>query len=310
MSQQALKVDKIIPFMKSRWIAAGFSLIMILISLGSLAVNQLKLGLDFTGGTLVEVGYDKAASLSDIRNTLESAGFNNAVVVNFGTDKDVLIRLQQGRTPKLGDQVMEVLQAKGDGVELRRIEYVGPQIGEELREKGGLALLIALAAIMVYVAFRFQFKFSVAAVVALMHDVIITLGLFSLFQWEFDLTVLAALLAVIGYSLNDTIVVSDRIRENFRLIRETSAEEIIDTSLTQTLGRTLMTSITTILVLISLFVFGGEMIHGFSQALLIGVIVGTYSSIYVAANILMLMKISKDDLSVPEKEGELVDDMP
>jgi preprotein translocase subunit SecF len=310
MSQQALKIDKIIPFMGHRWIAAVLSTLLILISIGSLSVKQLNLGLDFTGGTLVEVGYDESADLEQIRGILEGAGYRNAVVVNFGSDADVLIRLQQNHTAQLGDELLGLLREEGHQLTLRRIEFVGPQIGEELKEQGGLALLIALAAIMIYVAFRFQFKFSVGAVVALMHDVIITLGMFSLFQWEFDLTVLAALLAVIGYSLNDTIVVSDRIRENFRLIRDTPAGEIIDISLTQTLGRTLMTSITTVLVLLALFVFGGEMIHGFAQALLIGVVVGTYSSVYVAANVLMMMHLSKEDLLVVEKEGEEIDELP
>lgn len=300
--------EKIIDFMGRRYIAVVLSAILLLASIGSLATKQLNFGLDFTGGTLIEVGYEQAADLGAIRQVLEGKGYDNATVVNYGTERDVLIRLQEKATATLGDEILALLRDSGEQVDLRRIEFVGPQVGEELREQGGLALLLALAFIMVYVAFRFQVKFSVGAVVALIHDVVITLGLFSIFGWEFDLTVLAALLAVIGYSLNDTIVVSDRIRENFRKVRESTAAEIINISLTQTLGRTVMTSVTTILVLLALFTFGGEMIHGFSQALLIGVIVGTYSSIYVAANTLMMMNVSKEDLMVPVKEGEEFED--
>lgn len=306
-----MSTNKVINFMGRRYIALGLSVLMLMVSIASLATKQLNLGLDFTGGTLIEVGYKDAADLNAIRALLEDEGYKNAVVVNFGTERDVLIRLQRKADATLGDTLLVLLRANGEQVDLRRIEFVGPQVGEELRDQGGLALLLALGFIMVYVAFRFQFKFSVGAVVALIHDVVITLGMFSLFAWEFDLTVLAALLAVIGYSLNDTIVVSDRIRENFRKLRETSAEEVINISLTQTLGRTLMTSATTLLVLLALFFFGGEMIHAFSQALLIGVIVGTYSSIYVAANTLMALNIKKDDLIIPLKEGaEFEDGMP
>lgn len=303
-----MSTEKVINFMGRRYIAVGFSVLMLIVSIASLATKQLNFGLDFTGGTLVEVGYKKPADLNAIRALLEGEGYENAVVVNFGTERDVLIRLQRKADATLGDTLLLLLRANGEQVDLRRIEFVGPQVGEELRDQGGLALLLALGFIMVYVAFRFQFKFSVGAVVALIHDVVITLGMFSLFAWEFDLTVLAALLAVIGYSLNDTIVVSDRIRENFRKLRETSAEEVINISLTQTLGRTLMTSATTLLVLLALFFFGGEMIHAFSQALLIGVIVGTYSSIYVAANTLMALSIKKEDLMIPDKEGAEFDD--
>lgn len=308
-----MKMNKlnVINFMGHRKLAAAISIVLVLLSLASLATRQLNLGLDFTGGTLVEVGYEESADITSIRTLLDGAGYSNAVVVNFGSDKDVLIRLQTGFSNTLGAEIVGLLSAGGERVLLRRIEFVGPQIGEELKEQGGLALLAALLVILVYVTFRFQFKFSVGAVVALIHDVVIVLGLFSIFQWEFDLTVLAALLAVIGYSLNDTIVVSDRIRENFRLIRETASVEMINISLSQTLGRTLMTSITTLLVLFALYLFGGEMIRGFAEALIIGVGVGTYSSIYVAANVLLAMNVSKEDLMVPEKEGaEFEDGMP
>jgi len=266
-------------------------------------VQGLKLGLDFTGGSLVEVGYEQAPELNSLRGKLQAAGFNDVVVQTFGAPTDILIRLQADHDPKLGDKVLAALQADSDvAIELRRNEYVGAQVGEELREQGGLGMLLALFMIMIYVAFRFQFKFSVGAVAALAHDVLIVLGFFSLLQLEFDLTVLAAVLAVIGYSLNDTIVVSDRIRENFRKMRKGSPIEIMNASLSQTLSRTIVTSLTTLLVLIALAVFGGEMIHGFAIALLVGVLIGTYSSIYVAANTLILMNISKEDLMPPPKD--------
>ena len=293
-----------INFMGQRKLAMVFSAILLLISLGSLAVKQLNWGLDFTGGTLVEVHYSETADLNAIRSTLEKEGYSGAIVVSFGTDRDVMIRLPKGYSDKEGAALLTTLQqAFAGSVELRRIEFVGPQVGDELREQGGLAMLLALGLVMLYIAFRFQFKFAVGAVVALVHDVIITLGFFSLSGMEFDLTVLAALLAVIGYSLNDTIVVSDRIRENFRKIRRAEPVEVINISLTETLGRTLVTSLTTLLVLAALALFGGEMINGFAIALIVGVAVGTYSSIYVAANALLLMGVSKEDLMIPIKEG-------
>jgi preprotein translocase subunit SecF len=295
---------KVINFMGRRRLAALFSVILILVSLGSLATRQLNWGLDFTGGTLVEVHYSESADLNAIRGILDSSGYSGAIVVSFGTDRDVLIRLPKGYSDKEGAELLTTLQQSFAGsVELRRIEFVGPQVGDELREQGGLAMLLALGLVMLYIAFRFQFKFAVGAVVALVHDVIITLGFFSLSGMEFDLTVLAALLAVIGYSLNDTIVVSDRIRENFRKIRRAEPLEVINISLTETLGRTLVTSLTTLLVLAALALFGGEMINGFAIALIVGVAVGTYSSIYVAANALLLMGVSKEDLMIPIKEG-------
>lgn len=300
---------KIYNFMALRWPAAVFSLVLLAISVGSLATKELQWGLDFTGGTLVEVAYSDSADLTEIRSTLDSRGYSGALVVSFGTDRDVLIRLPVGTSDEQGAALLGILQSESsDTVELRRIEFVGPQVGEELREQGGLAMLLALGLVMVYIAFRFQFKFALGAVGALAHDVIIVLGFFSIMGLEFDLTVLAAILAVIGYSLNDTIVVSDRIRENFRKLRRVEPIEVINQSLSETLGRTLVTSLTTLLVLISLTLVGGEMINGFAIALLVGVVVGTYSSIYVAANLLLSLGVSKDDLIVPlpdELEDEL-----
>lgn len=301
---------KTINFMGKRRLAAGFSVLLILSALGSLAVKQLNWGLDFTGGTLVEVHYEESANLTEIRSSLADSGYAGAIVVSFGTDKDVLIRLPDGYSDAQGTEMLQTLQASsGMGVELRRIEFVGPQVGDELREQGGLAMLLALGLVMLYIAFRFQFKFAVGAVVALIHDVIVTLGFFSISGMEFDLTVLAALLAVIGYSLNDTIVVSDRIRENFRKLRRADPLEVVNISLSETLGRTLVTSLTTLLVLLALALYGGEMIFGFAVALLVGVMIGTYSSIYVASNVLLSMGVSKEDLMIPIKEGAEQDDL-
>ena len=304
--------DKTLNFMSYRKLAQIVSAILLIVSIASLSTNGLKLGLDFTGGTLVEVAYDKTADIGGIRSGLEAAGYKNSQVINFGSEQDVLVRLPQSNNSQLGDELIAVLNADYDGdIDLHRIEYVGPQVGEELREQGGLGLLAALISVMIYVTFRFQFKFSIGAVVALAHDVIITLGFFSIFRLDFDLTVLAAILAVIGYSLNDTIVVSDRIRENFRIIRKSQPEDVINRSLTQTIGRTLMTSATTLLVLSSLFIFGGEIIHGFATALIVGVFIGTYSSIFVAANMLLALGITKEDLAIPVVEGaEHEDHMP
>jgi preprotein translocase subunit SecF len=302
---------KTINFMGQRKLASVFSAVLLLVAIGSLSINQLNWGLDFTGGTLVEVHYSDTVPLDGVRRTLEEGDFARAIVVSFGSDRDVLIRLPKGYSDKDGARLLEQLQQAWTGdVELRRIEFVGPQVGDELREQGGLAMLLALGLVMLYVAFRFQFKFSVGAVVALIHDVLITLGFFSLLAIDFDLTVLAALLAVIGYSLNDTIVVSDRIRENFRKIRKALPIEVINVSLTETLGRTLVTSLTTLLVLSALAIFGGDMIHGFAVALIVGVLVGTYSSIYVAANTLLLLGVSKEDLMIPVKEGADLDQLP
>lgn len=305
------RINRSIDFMGKRKITGYISIVLVVLSLVSLAVNQLKLGLDFTGGTLVEVSFQQAPVLNDLRSELENAGFEDVTVQNFGSDLDVLVRLAQGFSPTVGDDVLAAIRSnEAYQVELKRAEFVGAQVGEELRDQGGLGILLALGLVMVYVAFRFQLKFSVASVAALAHDVIIMLGLFSFLQLDFDLTVLAAVLAVIGYSLNDTIVVSDRIRENFRRLRTGTPEDIVNVSLNQTLGRTLITSLTTLLVLFALFLFGGELIHNFAIALLVGVFVGTYSSVYVAANVLLAMNIDREDLMVPEKEGEIEDDRP
>lgn len=301
---------KVINFMGHRKLAMLFSLVLMAAAIASLSTRQLNWGLDFTGGTLVEVHYSQSADLNAIRGTLDEKGYAGAVVVSFGTDKDVMIRLPKGYSDQEGADLLAVLESSFEGeVELRRIEFVGPQVGDELREQGGLAMLLALGLVMLYVAFRFQLKFAFGAVVALVHDVIIVLGFFSIVGMEFDLTVLAALLAVIGYSLNDTIVVSDRIRENFRKLRRSDSAEIINISLTETLGRTIVTSLTTLLVLAALAIFGGEMINGFAIALIVGVVIGTYSSVFVAANTLMALGVSKEDLMIPVKEGADQEDL-
>ena len=298
-------------FMKYRKIAGIASIILFTVSVLSLSFRGLSLGLDFSGGTLVEVTYEKPVELELIRNTLNANGYEDSQVVNFGTNLDVLIKVaDQNGNSSVGEAVYSLLNENGLQGELKRVEFVGPQIGSELRDQGGLGMLVALFMILIYVAFRFQYKFALGAVTALGHDVVIILGLFSIFGWDFDLTVLAALLAVIGYSLNDTIVVSDRIRENFRIQRELEPREMIDLSLNQTLGRTVVTSLTTLLVLFALFIFGGEMIKGFSLALILGVLVGTYSSIYVVANMLMSLTLIQEDLAVPDPEGAEFDELP
>ena len=299
-----------IDFLAWRKIALVLSSIFLLVSLSSLFLKELNWGLDFTGGTLVELSYPNEANIPQIRQNLIQGGFEGAQVANFGSSREVLIKLPGSVSDSLGSEIVSLLSTSNEGktVDLRRIEYVGPQIGSELRDDGGTAMLIALAFMMLYIAFRFQSMFAGAAVIALVHDVIIVVGIFSIIQIEFDLTVLAALLAVIGYSLNDTIVVSDRIRENIRSMDAESTEEIINTSLNQTLGRTLITSLTTLLVLFSLFILGGELIKNFALALIFGVIVGTYSSIYIAANALIMMGLTKDHLKVEEAEN--ADDNP
>ena len=298
-----------IDFLAKRKFAILFSSIFILISISSIALKGLNWGLDFTGGTLVELSYPEEANISIIRETLLSGGFEGAQVANFGTSSEVLIKLPGTVSDSLGSEIVSLLSsASSDRIDLRRIEYVGPQIGSELRDDGGTAMLIALAFMMLYIAFRFQSMFAGAAVVALIHDVIIVIGIFSIIQAESDLTVLAALLAVIGYSLNDTIVVSDRIRENLRSSELDNTEDIINMSLNQTLGRTLITSLTTLLVLFSLYFLGGELIKNFALALIFGVLIGTYSSIYIAANALLMMGLTKDHLRVEEPEG--ADDNP
>ncbi len=307
--RQGLDLD----FMSRRRVALICSATMLAVSVLSLAFRGLGFGIDFTGGTLVEVGYPQAVELEPVRATLDRAGFEGAVVQHFGTARDVLVRLaprDDMDRAELSNRAFDALRTRDTAVELRRVEFVGPQVGEELTEQGGLAMLIALGAIFLYVMFRFEWKFSAGAVAALFHDVLITLGLFSIIGLEFDLTVLAAILAVIGYSLNDTIVVFDRIRENFRRMRRGTPESIINRSLNQTLSRTLMTSLTTLLVLVALFFLGGELIHGFATTLIIGVVIGTYSSIYVASSLTLRLGVQKADLMPVQKEGAELDARP
>ncbi len=303
-----------IDFVRWRKPAVVLSVVLLLVSLGSLLTRGLNLGIDFTGGTLIEIGYPQPAELAQVRQRLAEAGFDDAVVQHFGTSRDVLVRVapREGLSnAQLSERIFAVLRdLQGEPAELRRVEFVGPQVGEELTEQGGLALLYALIGILIYVWLRFEQRLAVGSIAALVHDVIITLGFFSVTGMEFDLTVLAAVLAVIGYSLNDTIVVFDRVRENFRKMRKGGPEEVVNASLNQTLARTLMTSLTTLLVLIALFVFGGELIHGFATALIVGVVVGTYSSIYVASSAALALGISREDLMPPEKEGADLDGQP
>ncbi|MDA8621611.1 protein translocase subunit SecF [Psychrosphaera sp.] len=316
---QLLNLDsKVINFMSIRRYSGLLSILLVVAALGSFVTKGLNWGLDFTGGSLIEVSFEKSADLKKIRSVMDEIGFGDATVQNFGSSKEVLIRLAPQKksvdeangekitSAMIGDVIMEALQEMDSTATKRRIEFVGPSVGDELRDQGGLAMLTALICILIYVALRFEWRFALGSVSALAHDVLITLGLFSVLGIEFDLTVLAAILAVIGYSLNDTIVVSDRIRENFRKLREGSPEEIINVSLTQTLNRTMVTSITTALVLMALLFVGGELIKGFATALLFGVVIGTYSSIYVASSIALSLGISKEDLmpTVIEKEGE------
>ncbi|MGB0845404.1 MAG: protein translocase subunit SecF [Thiolinea sp.] len=303
--------DKIIDFMGVRKIALIISMVLILISIGSIFARGLNLGIDFTGGTVMEVGYPESKSPDAVRKLLQENGYDGTVQ-HFGSAKDIMIRLapQEGADKsaeakaKLSNDVLAVLKGETPEAEMRRVEFVGPQIGEELREQGGLAMLMALGGILIYVALRFEYRFSVGAVAALVHDVIITIGFFSITQIEFDLTVLAAVLAIIGYSLNDTIVVFDRQRENFRILRNETPTEVLNISLNQTLSRTLITSLTTLMVVLALYFLGSEVITGFAIALVIGILIGTYSSIYVASNLLLVLGITKEALMPPEKEGE------
>ena len=303
-------IPKNLDFMRLRKPAMILSVTLLLISITSLAVFRLNVGIDFTGGSIIEVGYPEAVELEPIRNVLEGAGFGDAIVQHFGSASEVLIRLVPDvdkDKAELSSEIIGLLQAAQEAeIDVRRVDFVGPQVGEELTEDGGLAVLYALIAILIYVAFRFEYRFSLGAVAALVHDVLITLGIFSVLQLDFDLSVLAAILAVIGYSLNDTIVVFDRVRENFRKIRKKTSLEVVNISINQTISRTLMTSFTTLLVLLSLFFLGGEVIHAFALALIIGVLVGTYSSIYVATTTALALGISRSDMLLPEKEGEEV----
>jgi preprotein translocase subunit SecF len=307
---QLLKGTLSIDFMGKRRFAMILSAVLLAVSLGALLTKGLNFGIDFTGGTLIEVGYPEAVELEGIRSALADGGFGSPQVQHFGSSREVLVRIApqaDTNSVELSENAMEVLRQQNAAMEMRRVEFVGPQVGEELTEQGALAMIYALVGILIYIMVRFQWRFAPGAVAALIHDVLIIIGFFSLFQIDFDLTVLAALLAVIGYSLNDTIVVFDRIRENFRRMRKGTPVEIVNSSINQTFSRTLMTSITTLLVLISLFVFGGEVIHTFSLALILGIVVGTYSSIYVASTVTLALGVSKADLMPPpveEKEGD------
>ena len=308
MSLRSLNIP-VIDFVGKRKFAMIFSAVLLVLSIASISFQGLKFGFDFTGGTLIELGYEKTADLEDIRLKLSEGDFKGTNVQYFGSDTEVLIQLepQEVSSAKLSSSIIRML---GDGIDVRRVEFVGPKVGEELTNDGGLAMLYALIGILIYVAFRFEYRFALGSIAALVHDVIITLGVFSILQIEFDLTVLAAILAVIGYSLNDTIVVFDRIRENFLSSRQVEAEPIINEALNQTLSRTLMTSLTTLLVLLALFYLGGEVIHSFAGALLIGVIIGTYSSIYVASSMILALGISKEDMLPSEKEKKEIDARP
>ncbi|KOR08836.1 preprotein translocase subunit SecF [Stutzerimonas stutzeri] len=298
-------MKRVINFMGVRHVAFALTVLLTVASLGSLVVKGLNFGLDFTGGTLIELGYERPVELEQVRGQLIQAGFTDAVVQSFGATTDVLVRMP-GDDPQLGERIASALRNAdgGNAVSVKRVEFVGPAVGEELRDQGGLGMLLALGGILVYVAFRFQWKFGFGAVLSLFHDVIVVLGVFSFFQISFDLTVLAAVLAVIGYSLNDTIVIFDRIRENFRMLRKAELLENINISTTQTLLRTMATSVSTLLAVGALMVFGGENLWGFSLALLIGVGVGTYSSVYVAGTLLVWLKLTRDDLIPPVVEEE------
>ena len=300
-----------INFMGVRNVAFGFTMVLTVLALFSWFHKGLNYGLDFTGGTLIELTYEKPADVTLVRNELVKAGYHEAIVQSFGATTDLLVRMP-GEDPQLGHQVAEALQKVGgdNPASVKRVEFVGPQVGEELRDQGGLGMLMALAGIMIYLAFRFQWKFGVGAIVSLIHDVIVTVGILAYFQITFDLTVLAAVLAIIGYSLNDTIVVFDRVRENFRVLRRASLIENINISTTQTLLRTMATSISTLLAIAALMIFGGDNLWGFSLALFIGVLAGTYSSIYIANVVLIWLNLNSEDLIPPAATGKEVDDRP
>jgi preprotein translocase subunit SecF len=307
------RIEFNIDFMGKRKLAAGLSLGFVLLALFDIFFQGLNWGLDFSGGTLVEVQFPEAVEPERVRAQLEENGYRNGVVQYFGSNRDLLVRMppqNDADQARMGDEILDVLRERYGDVVMKQSNYVGPVVGEELRDDAGIALIAALAVVMVYILFRFTKQFAVGALAALVHDVIVVVGFFSLFQWTFDLTVLAALLAVIGYSLNDTIVVSDRIRENFRSLRRATPLEVINRSLNQVLQRTLVTSLTTLLVLLALLIAGGEMIRGFATALTIGVIVGTYSSIYVSSSLLALMGIKREDLLAPVEEEQVVEEGP
>ncbi|HET8790665.1 MAG TPA: protein translocase subunit SecF [Modicisalibacter sp.] len=297
-------------FMGKRHLAFFISGALILVSVVSLLFQQLNLGLDFTGGTLVEVRYATPVALDTIRQLLESAGYQNVSVQTFGATTDVLVRLQQAFDPGVGEQVLGVLRQGGESVDLVRAEFVGSQVGDQLRDQSGLGMLVAMGGVALYVAIRFQYKFAIGALVALAHDVIVVLGIFSLFQLDFDLTALAAVLAVIGYSLNDTIIIFDRIRENIRKSRSEDMAVIFNEAINQTLARTLATSGTTLLVLLALLLLGGDTIHNFALALIIGVGVGSFSSIYVASALLLVIGFRREDMIPAPKENAEEDELP
>jgi preprotein translocase subunit SecF len=314
-------LSKQFDFMGVRRLAAMGSLILVLVSIASLAIRGLDFGLDFTSGTSVRLNFSESVEISQINQTLSDQGYGDAVVVSFGSDRDIRVILpvdesvaeadQASQAVRIGEGIRDILaQATDAEISLEGSDYVSAKVGTELAEQGSLGMLVALGIIMVYIAVRFQFKFSVGAVVALAHDLVITLGIFSVSGMEFNLNTLAAMLAIIGYSLNDTIVVSDRIRENFRRLRSGTPEEMVNVSLNQTLGRTIITSFTTLLVLVSILFVGGESTQGFAIALIIGVLVGTYSSIYIASNVILMMNVTREDLMIPIKEGSELDDIP
>lgn len=296
-------------FMGKRRFAFIVSIVLTIVSIAALALLNLNLGLDFTGGTVIELHYATVPSLDDIRTLLANGGFENFSVQTFGATDEILVRLQQTFSNDVGNQVVSALSSSGAQIDLVRAEFVGAQVGDQLRDQSGLGMLVALAGVAVYVAFRFQYKFALSALISLGHDVLIVLGLFALFQWEFDLTVLAGIMAVIGYSLNDTIIVYDRIRENIRLSRSDNLAQIFNEAINQTLSRTLATSGTTLLVLFALFFLGGDMIHNFAISLILGIVAGTFSSIYVAAALLIVFKLERQDL-IPVKKEEVEEELP
>lgn len=312
-----------IPFMRYRKHGLVISILFVLVSLGALAINGLNYALDFTGGTQLEVRYTSPPDVEAVRNLLNEGGFDNNEVVSLGADENLLIRIQDASAGELegeeaaiesGETVVRVLEllkaSAGDDVTLLSSTFVGAQVGDELKEQGGLGMLVATGMLMIYIAMRFQFKFSVGAVLSVAHDVIVTLGFLAVTQLDFDLNVLASILAIIGYSLNDTVVVADRIRENFRILRNSEPEEIVDIAVSQTLIRTVITSVTTLLVLFALLIFGGQILYGFSLTLIVGVLIGTYSSIYVASSTLLFLKLSKEDMMPPQKDREELDAIP
>ncbi|MBK5937343.1 MAG: protein translocase subunit SecF [Halorhodospira halophila] len=304
---EIFKNDPNFDFLGRRRIGFGLSAVLLVLSIGSLLWQGLNLGIDFTGGTLVEVGYEESVEVAEVEAALQGTDYADAQVLHFGSPREIMVRIppmEDVEQAAVSEEILAKLREAHDGVELRRVEFVGPQIGRELTEQGLLALLYALGGVLVYVAFRFEYRFALGAVAALVHDIVLILGFFSLTRLTFDLTVLAALLATIGYSLNDTIVVSDRIRENFLKVRKGTTEYVMNLAINQTLSRTLVTSFTTLLVVGSLLLLGGEIIHGFAMALLVGVLVGTYSSIFIASASSLAMGVSKQDLLPPEKEGQ------